>query len=108
MKSICKNTIHRKYFILNDKYSINEKLSKLDQLMNNEQKYQINLKNQYKKYLENLFQLNQQLLLIRKREKKFKINNQAYQNQLINMKKQINQFDQERKFDRERINQLLL
>ncbi|CAF1211887.1 unnamed protein product [Rotaria sordida] len=87
--------LDRKYFILNEKFSIDEKLSKFEKLMKNEQKYQNNLNNQYKKLSEIFFLLNNKLLFIRKHEKQYEIDNQAYQNQIHNMKNQINQLDQQ-------------
>ena len=87
--------VERKCSILTEKFSIDEKLSKLDKLMENEQNYQVNLNNRYKKLSENLFQLNDQLISMRKNEKKNEMNNQASRNQLYNIKKQIKQLDQQ-------------
>ncbi|CAF2823340.1 unnamed protein product [Rotaria sp. Silwood2] len=87
--------LDRKYVILNEKFSIDEKLSKFEKLMENEQKYQNNLNYQYKKLSETCFLLNNKLLFIRKQEKQYEIDNQAYQNQVHNMKNQINQLDQQ-------------
>ncbi|CAF2405386.1 unnamed protein product [Rotaria sp. Silwood2] len=87
--------LDRKYVILNEKFSIDEKLSKFEKLMENEQKYQNNLNYQYKNLSETCFLLNNKLLFIRKQEKQYEIDNQAYQNQVHNMKNQINQLDQQ-------------
>jgi chromosome segregation ATPase len=87
--------LDRKGFVLNEKFSIDEKLSKFEKLMENEQKYQIKLNNQYKNLTEHLFSLNNELLLIRKREKQYEIDNQSYQNQMHNIKNQINKLDQQ-------------
>jgi hypothetical protein len=85
----------RKHFILNEKFSIDEKFSKFEKLMENEQKYQTNLNHQLKKQSENLFLLNNEILLLRKHEKEFDINIQAYINQMRNIRTQINKFDQQ-------------
>ncbi|CAF3405452.1 unnamed protein product [Rotaria sp. Silwood1] len=87
--------LDRKYIILNEKFSIDEKLSKFEKLMDNEQKYQNNLNYQYKKLSETLFLLNNRLLFIHKQEKQYEIDNQAYHNQIHNMKNQINRLDQQ-------------
>jgi chromosome segregation ATPase len=87
--------LDRKGFVLNAKFSLDEKLSKFEKLLENEQKYQNNLNHQYKKLTENLFLLNNELLLIRKREKQYEIDNQAYRNQIHNTKNQINKLDQQ-------------
>ncbi len=63
--------------------------------MKNEEKYQNDLNNQYKKLTENNFQLNNELLSIRKREKQYEIDNQSYRTQLHNIKNQINKLDQQ-------------
>ncbi|CAF5164282.1 unnamed protein product, partial [Rotaria magnacalcarata] len=63
--------------------------------MESEQKYQTNLNHQYKKLSEIFFQSNNKLSFIRKHEKQYEIDIQAYQNQIHKMKNQINQLDQQ-------------
>ena len=63
--------------------------------MKTEQNYQTNLNYQYKKLMEKKFVINNELLDIRKREKQYEIDNHAYQNQINNLKNQINKFDQQ-------------
>ncbi|CAF1386454.1 unnamed protein product [Rotaria magnacalcarata] len=87
--------LDRKYYILNEKFSTDEKLVKFENLMESEQKYQTNLNHQYKKLSEIFFQSNNKLLFIRKHEKQYEIDIQAYQNQIHKMKNQINQLDQQ-------------
>jgi len=81
--------------VLNEKFSVDEKLSKFEKLMENEQKYQNNLNNQFKKFTEHFFVLNNELLLIRKQEKQYETDNQSYRNQIHNIKNQINKLDQQ-------------
>ena len=81
--------------VLNEKFSFTEKFSKFEKLIENDQKYQNNLNNQYKKLSENLFLLNNELLSIRKREKQYDLDNQAYHNQIHNIKNQIDKLDQQ-------------
>jgi chromosome segregation ATPase len=63
--------------------------------MIHDQKYQNNLNNQYKKLSENLFLLNNELLSIRKREKQYEFDNQAYRNHIHNTRNQIDKLDQQ-------------
>lgn len=95
MKYRCEQIVDRKCFVINEKFSIDEKLSKFEKLMINEENYQKNLNNQYKKFIENLLILNNELLLMRKHEKHYEDDNESYRNQLQHIKNQINKFDQE-------------
>ena len=87
--------LDRKRFITNEKISIDEKLSKYEKLMENEQKYQNDLNNQNKKFSEKLYLLNNELLVLRKREKQYEFDNQVYRNQIYNIKNQIEKLDQQ-------------
>lgn len=68
---------------------------KFDKLMENEQKYQNELNNQHRKASDLFFQLNNKLSIIHKEERQYETNNRSYQNQIQNMKSQINQLDQQ-------------
>ncbi|UJR21235.1 hypothetical protein I4U23_024330 [Adineta vaga] len=87
--------LDRKRFILNENITIQDKLSKLEKSMENEQKYQNNLNSQYKKLSETFFLLNNEVSSICKREKQVDIDNQIHRNQLHNSKNQIQKLDQQ-------------
>ena len=87
--------LDRKRFLLNQTFSTNEKLSKVDQLMASEQTYQTHLHYQYKKLSEQLFLLNNDVFTLRQREHEYEIANSASSNQLGHMKNHLAKFDQQ-------------
>ncbi|CAF0873509.1 unnamed protein product [Adineta ricciae] len=87
--------LDRKQFTLNENITIQEKLSKLETSLVNERKYQTSLNHQFKTFSEHLFQLNNELSSLRKREQQFDINNQTYRNQIQSIRNHIHRLDQQ-------------
>ena len=95
MKHSHEQMLDRKRSLLNQTFSTNEKLSKVDLLLASEQTYQTHLQQQYKALSEQLFLLNKDVFALRQREHEHEIANSASSTQLVHMKTQLAKFDQQ-------------
>ena len=87
--------LERKSFILNSKYSTEDKLSQLDKSFELDRNYHQYLCTRQSQFTEQLFHLNNELSQIHQREKQYQLENHSSQNQLDYLHNQLLKFDQQ-------------